>query len=103
MGLLEQLLVDAVGADDAGRLMTAARARASRAVTRPCPFGVCALAVDPANGTVLGGTGDPGCGCATLPGWRATRYAGLPRPGWPGTPRGRRGSRIQRSRRRHRR
>lgn len=73
-----------------------------RAVRRRCPFGHCVCDIDPLDGKIFGGIGDPFCGCDNLPGWRSSHYEGLPKPGWSGKARGRHGSRVQRSRRRRR-
>lgn len=78
-----------------------ASARAARAVQVPCAWGNCRHDVDPVNGTILGSVGPVGCPCDNLPGWRSARVAGQARPAVPAKPRGRHGSRIQRSRLRH--
>ena len=76
--------------------------RYERAVRVPCPFGRCFCEIDPLDGRIFGGVGDSLCGCDNLPGWRSSRYEGLPKPGWTGKARGRHGSRVQRSKHRRR-
>ena len=82
------------------RALVEAEAKFDRAVRRRCPFGRCIVDIDPLDGKIFGGMGDPYCGCDNLPGWRSKHYDGLPKPGWTGNARGRHGSRVQRSHRR---
>lgn len=77
------------------------REQYARAVARPCPFGNCAVDIDPLDNTIISGVGPALCGCDNLPGWRATRWDGLPKPGWSAKPVGRHGGRIAASRRKH--
>ena len=77
-----------------------AAARMDRSIEVLCAWGTCTHFLDPADGKIHSGWGDPFCGCDNLPGWRSTRAEGLPKPAAPAKVRGRHGSRVQRSRHR---
>lgn len=66
-----------------------------------CAYGNCTNLVSRFTGEIVAGMGPVGCACESTPGWRSKYPAGKGKPGWKGKVRGRNGSRIQRSRRRH--
>jgi hypothetical protein len=66
-----------------------------------CAYGNCTHFVSRFTNQVIGGFGPVGCACEYTPGWKSPYLAGKSKPGWTGKARGRNGSRIQRSRRRH--
>lgn len=76
--------------------------RAQRSIEIACPWGNCSNSYDPLTREIWAGMGPVGCPCESLPGWRSPHPEGRPRPAVPAKPRGRHGSRVQRSRRRHR-
>lgn len=78
-----------------------ARARYERSMSVPCAWGWCSNDVDPLDGTVISGMGPVECPCENLPGWRSERMAGRAKPQMPVKARGRHGSRVQRSTKRH--
>lgn len=78
-----------------------ARAELDRAVEVRCGWGACVNEVDPLTGRILGGVGPAGCPCEWYPGGWSTRHEGRPQPRVLTKVRGRHGSRIQRSIRRH--
>lgn len=75
-------------------------AQLDRVVPYVCGWGTCVADYDPVEKRILGGYGDPLCGCENLPGWRSRHPEGRPKPGVAVKARGRHGSRVQRSRRR---
>src|SRR5690349_2459141 len=77
------------------------KARLDSATRVSCHFGHCFHDVD-TTGHILGGMGPVMCPCDHLPGWKAPRPAGQARPAAPVKARGRHGSRVARSRLRHR-
>lgn len=78
------------------------KARTAREIRYVCGWRTCANYYDPVDKTTWG-VGRIGCPCDNLPGWHARHPLMLPLPAWPGKARGRHGSRIQRTARRHRR
>ena len=76
------------------------RAHAAPAVR--CAWGWCGHDVDPVTNRIEGGCGPVVCPCDHLPGWRSPYVAGQAKPSAPAKPIGRHGSRVRRSRRRHR-
>lgn len=66
-----------------------------------CPWGWCVIYLDPA-GRIASGTGPMLCPCDHSPGWSANRVEQMGKPRVPVKARGRHGSRVQRSARRHR-
>lgn len=78
-----------------------ARELVSRLFEIACHWGNCVVWVDPYDNTTQGGFGPVDCPCEHLPGRHARHLEGTGRPAVPALPRGRHGSRVQRSRRRH--
>lgn len=78
-----------------------AKARLDRAEPVLCAWRNCVHDVDPEDGKIIGGMGPIACPCDHLPGWKSDRVEGQARPAAPVKARGRHGSRVQRSRKRH--
>lgn len=72
------------------------------AIVTLCAWGYCTVETSSTTGKVIGGMGPVECPCDHLPGWKSQYAAGQPKPAVPVKARGRHGSRVQRSRRRHR-
>lgn len=66
-----------------------------------CPYGNCKLWRDRVTLRIDGGIGHLDCPCDHTPGWRSAFIDGIGKPHPPVLPKGRRASRVVRSRRRH--
>lgn len=78
------------------------KAEHEREVAYRCAWGCCVNFYDPVKHQTTWGYGAIGCPCDNLPGWKAKHPLMLPKPAWPTKVVGRNGSRVQRTRRRHR-
>lgn len=76
-------------------------AREMRLVPVTCAWGWCTEGMDPIDGRLYGGGGPTACPHDHLPGWKSPYPQGRPRPATPAKARGRHGSRVHRSKRRH--
>lgn len=79
-----------------------AEERLARSIPVPCYWRHCVDDFDPVERRIIGGFGAAGCPCDNLPGWNARHPEQKPKPAAAVKARGRHGSRVQRSRRRHR-
>lgn len=86
---------------DLDELRREADAERSTRIETLCPWGWCLLDLD-AAGRIVSGTGPVLCPCDHSPGWPANRIEQMGKPQARVKPRGRHGSRVQRSARRHR-
>jgi hypothetical protein len=74
----------------------------ARSIRIRCAWGNCVNYYDPKTNRITWGFGAVGCPCDNLPGWKGRHPEMLAKPAWPTKAVGRNGSRVQRSRRRHR-
>lgn len=100
----EASFMDSLGVTEAemAEIRAEIKIRHAREVPYRCAWGRCMNYYDPVDGRISWGWGATGCPCDNLPGWNGRHPEMLPKPAWPGKAVGRNGSRVQRSRRRHR-